>query len=240
MPVAGQPIVITAVDSTIPGACVDGEPEYQFTRSGVIVQPFGPKSFYLDAPDVYSPLYSVQVRCSSDPTCTSVVGASIQLAIYDGVDTESDGVVFGTNAPPYNAAAGVIYDKTAGTTTLNFVSATAGPVDVYKGGIAATTGGNGFLSPGPGWQHVATTCFRSNLPIVATNATTGPLDQTADPNPPIGSATFYAANAASAGTLNGSLGCVNPALCFGCPLADPSPYRVISSASPASANACQP
>jgi len=139
--------------------------------------------------------------------------------------------------------------------------------------------GNGFLGTGPGWQHVGTTCFRNNLAVVATNATTGALNQTADPDPAVGNATFYIANASPANALNGALGCVNPGRCFagptpnvacganaqcgaggtclnlgqagslqnnplspgfGCPTTNPSPYRVNSSAAPASAMTCQP
>src|SRR5262249_11462401 len=137
---------------------------------------------------------------------------------YDGANAASDGVVFGTQTPPFDPGPGIVFDRAAGTTTLRFVSAGGvGTVDVYNGGIGPTPGGNGFLSPGPGWQHVATTCFRNDLPIVATTATTGPLDQPADPNPPTGRATFYVANTASPGALNGSFGCVNPGLCFGGP-----------------------
>jgi hypothetical protein len=156
-------------------------------------------------------------------------------------------------------------------------------VDVYRGTITSMGLGNGFVAPGPpaGWQHVATSCFRNNLAVVAANATTGALDQVGDPNPAIGTATFYVANAATAGDLNGALGCVNPGKCifgttpnaacatnancgvggtclnlgqaavgpvqnnplttgFGCPIANPSPYRVNSSASPGSATSCQP
>jgi len=150
---------------------------------------------------------------------------------------------------------------------------------VYRGAISTLATGNGFVGAGPGWQHVATTCLRNNLAVVATNATTGALDQTTDPNPAPGTATFYLANVAPENALNGAFGCVNPGKCFagptpnaacgtnaqcgaggtclsldlagalqsnplspgfGCPVANPSPYRVTSSAAPASAVACQP
>ena len=155
----------------------------------------------------------------------------------------------------------------------------AGPVDVYRGVIATQATGNGFVGNGPGWQHTGTTCFRNNLAVVATNATTGPLDQSVDPNPALGSVTFYLANAAPENALNGAFGCVNPGRCFGgatpnaacgtnapcagggtclsldlagplqnnplsagygCPTANPSPYRVNSSAAPAAELVCQP
>src|SRR5262249_8865918 len=74
--------------------------------------------------------------------------------------------------------------------------------------------GAGFVTAGPTWQYTTTICFRNDLPVVATNATTGSLDQTADPDPAVGTATFYVANAAQASALQGALGCVTPGRCI--------------------------
>src|SRR6185436_453956 len=57
-PFAGQSIRVSAIDSTIPGGCVGGVAEYEFSKDGVVKQAFGPKSFYLDAPEFYAS-YSV-------------------------------------------------------------------------------------------------------------------------------------------------------------------------------------
>jgi hypothetical protein len=106
------------------------------------------------------------------------------------------------------------------------------------------------------------------LAVEANNATSGAL---ADPNPILGTATFYVANAVPAGVLNGAFGCVNPGTCFmgptpnvscatdsncgasgtclnlgqagalqsdGCPTANPSLYKVNSSAEPTAATVC--
>src|SRR5262249_42570215 len=72
----GQPIRVSAIDSTLPGGCSGGVSEYQFTKDGVVVQPFGPKSYYLDNPEAAAS-YKVIARCSTDFNCTSQVGATI-------------------------------------------------------------------------------------------------------------------------------------------------------------------
>jgi hypothetical protein len=79
----GQSIRVSAIDSTLPGLCVGGVPEYEFTKDGVVVQSFGPKTYYLDAPEQLAQ-YSCRARCSTDFTCTSVIGASIVVNPYSG------------------------------------------------------------------------------------------------------------------------------------------------------------
>ncbi len=285
VPVAGQPILISAGDSSLPGGCTGGGAQFEFSKNGVVVQEWSGKASFLDTSTEYSPTYSVRVRCSSDTSCTSLTPKTIKLAIDAGANAESDGdIVFGTQTSLYDQNAGVLYDRAARTTTLNLMSpGGVGPVDVYRGTITSMGVGNGFVAPGPpsGWQHVATSCLRNNLAVVTTNATTGALSQADDKDPAVGTATFYSTNAAPAGALNGALGCVNPGRCifgttpnatcatnancgaggtclnlgqaaagpiqnnplapgFGCPTANPSPYRVVSSAAPGSATSCQP
>jgi hypothetical protein len=101
----GQPIRVSAIDSTLPGLCVGGVAEYQFSKDGVVVQAFGPKSFYLDAPEAAA-RYDVLARCSTDFNCTSAVGATINSTIFagDGGDT-----FFGSRNSPPNTTAGVVY-----------------------------------------------------------------------------------------------------------------------------------
>jgi hypothetical protein len=97
--VAGQNIRVSAIDSTLPGGCVGGVAEYEFSRDGEVVQAFGPKTFYLDAPEG-SKSYSVRARCSTDFTCTSLVGATIEAAPYSGNGSDT---FFGErNSPPSN------------------------------------------------------------------------------------------------------------------------------------------
>jgi hypothetical protein len=111
---SGQSIRISAIDSTLPGGCVGGVAEYEFSKNGTVVQTFGPKSFYLDAPEANTS-YSARARCSTDFTCTSLVGASIDVGPY----SEADGNTFfgERNSPPSNVR-GLTYFRgvcTAGT-----------------------------------------------------------------------------------------------------------------------------
>jgi hypothetical protein len=87
LPVAGQPIRISAVHSTLPGGCATGAPEFQFSRDGVLKQDWSLKTFYIDAPEGMA-TYTVKARCSVDFTCTSAAGASIavQPTAGDGSD----------------------------------------------------------------------------------------------------------------------------------------------------------
>src|SRR5262249_4266630 len=90
-PVAGQAILISAVESSVPGGCAGGAVKFQFSKNGAVVQDWSGKAFYEDTAVEYSPTYRVLVRCSSDTSCTSVIGATAKPAIYDGVNTDSDG-----------------------------------------------------------------------------------------------------------------------------------------------------
>ena len=321
-PVAGQAILVSAVDSSIPGGCTNGGTQFQFSKNGSVVQDWNSKSAYEDTPVEYSPTYKVQVRCSSDTTCTSLVGASVKVAIYDGINTDSDGgLTFGNTGVTYVGG-------TTRTTTLSLTPA-GGAVDIYKGSVSTLGAGNGFVGLGPTWQHVNTTCFQNN----SANPTPA-LDQTADPNPALSFcldgtnpgtactsnsqcvgtcssgtnnnavcnvnttqctgvcvggtnpgvvctnpgtqclgggvcssagcstggcmasiATFYSANTATPGVLNGALGLVQPSRCFGGPTPNVACFSsatcgaggtclnaasVNSSATPAAATACKP
>jgi hypothetical protein len=101
-PFAGQNIHVSAIDSTLPGGCVGGVAEYEFSKNGVVVQPFGPKSFYLDAPES-SASYSARERCSTAFVCTSITGASIAVNPYTGDGSDA---IF---ANPPNPNLGVQY-----------------------------------------------------------------------------------------------------------------------------------
>jgi len=214
-PVAGQNIRVSAVASTIPGGCTNGVPQFQFTKNGTLVQDWSSKTFFQDSPEGQSARYTALVRCSSDTSCTSLTGASVTVPVYTGTDGD---IVFGSVISVFDPTTGVQYDRATQTTTLNLESAGAAfPVDVYKGTITTPGTGNGAIGVGPSWQHAATSCFLNNLAVVATNVTSGGLNQAADANPALGTATFYVANASPAGVLNGAFGCVNPGKCSGGP-----------------------
>jgi hypothetical protein len=123
---AGQPIRVSAIESSLPGGCIGGVAEYEFTRvssvpsQSVIVQPFGPKTFFLDAPETNT-TYFARARCSTDTTgpgaCVSIVGATIDSGPYSGVGGDT---FFGERASPATAVRGVEYFRgvcTAGTIT---------------------------------------------------------------------------------------------------------------------------
>jgi hypothetical protein len=125
-PFAGQSIHVSAIDSTIPGGCVGGVAEYEFSKSGVVVQPFGPKSFYLDGPESAAS-YSARARCSTAFACTSLTGASIAVNPYTGDGSDA---IF---ANPPNQNLGVQYYRG---------SCTAGPNvgAPCNTGVCTTTG----------------------------------------------------------------------------------------------------
>ncbi|MGH7893430.1 MAG: hypothetical protein ACREQL_02120, partial [Candidatus Binatia bacterium] len=212
VPTVGQSIHISAIDSTLPGGCVGGVPEYQFSRNGTVMQTFGPKTFYLDAPETNTS-YSALARCSTDFTCTSQVGASIDAGVYSGDGGDS---FFGERNSPASNIRGVQYFRgtcapTAGPCNLtsdcaagSTCTVTAGPaddvtvlrwwgpgtfaMDVIRGAIPASPAPRGTLQA-PFWNlaGLGAACFRSNVAGTPTspgsNYTSGNLSQADDTNP---------------------------------------------------------
>ena len=220
-PFAGQSIRVSAIDSSIPGGCVGGVAEYEFSKDGVVKQAFGPKSFYLDAPES-SANYSARARCSTDFTCTSIVGATIAVNPYTGdgsdaifanppnqnlgvryfrgVCTAGPNPVGGCNEAADCGAGGVcsITASTADDTTRYSVVTNAGgigngEVDLYRGTVAAAKGTrNGQI-----WllNHAGGAAFVQHLAFVA-NAVPGKqyantLSQAQDANPAVGAVQYY-------------------------------------------------
>jgi len=136
VPFGGQSIRVSAIDSTLPGGCTGGVAEYEFSRSGSVVQAFGPKSFFLDAPEANTS-YRVRARCSTDFTCTSVIGATIDVGVYSGDGGDS---FFGErNSPPSNIR-GVQYFR--GACTAGTIGAPCNvAADCGVGGVCAVTAG---------------------------------------------------------------------------------------------------
>ncbi|OLE67022.1 MAG: hypothetical protein AUG09_04550 [Acidobacteria bacterium 13_1_20CM_2_68_7] len=214
VPDGGQSVRISGVASTLPGGCTNGVPQFQFTKNGNLVQDWSSKTFFQDSPEDTAS-YTVLVRCSSDPTCTSVTGATVTVPVYDGSDGN---ILFGTTQSPFNANTGVTYAPPgpAGTTTLSLVSGKPFPIDIYKGSITTLGKFNGGIAiPPPTWQHIpGSICWQNNVgvsPVVLA------LGQVPDPNPPVGTATFYVANAVPKKKKSGNFGCVNVGECFGAP-----------------------
>jgi len=107
VPFGGQNIRITAIDSTLPGGCVGGVSEYEFSRNGTVMQAFGPKTFYLDAPEANTQ-YCARMRCSTDFTCTTPVSSPtcIDVGTYTGDGGDN---FFGERNSPATNVRGVQY-----------------------------------------------------------------------------------------------------------------------------------
>jgi hypothetical protein len=220
---AGQPIQVQAAASTFPGGCANGIAEFQFSRNGVVVQPFGTPSTLSDAPESTA-LYSVRMRCSADLGCTSAVGGSVQVAVQSG---EGGDAAFGSWASPFDPSTGVTYDRAAGTTTLRWGAPGPAPFDLYRGALASGGSPRGHLAAGT-WLLDLTLpatppgCIGSGIAgtpapggiLGGVNATSGPLNQAADPNPSLGEVTYYfvVPSGPSGATVN-AFGCANPAVC---------------------------
>ena len=168
---SGQAIRISAIDSSIDGGCVNGVAEYEFSKNGVVVQTFGPKSFYLDAPEANTS-YSARARCSSDFTCTSLVGASIDVGPY----SEADGnTFFGERNSPPNMTNGVSYFRgvcTAGSAGIGAPCNAA--ADCGTGGACNVTASTAddvtrlrWWSPG----NFGTDVIRGTVPAAAPKGT---------------------------------------------------------------------
>jgi hypothetical protein len=79
----GERLTIDASASSLPGGCSGGVAQYRFERGGVVVQDWSTSSLYVDSP-LKDISYKVKVRCSADPACTSVTGATAQALVYTG------------------------------------------------------------------------------------------------------------------------------------------------------------
>ncbi|MFQ5877165.1 MAG: thrombospondin type 3 repeat-containing protein [Acidobacteriota bacterium] len=119
---AGELVRISAINSTIPGGCANGAAQFQFFKDGELAQDWSSKTFLQDSP-TSDATYTVQVRCSSDFSCTSTQGASLTLPVYTG-----DGGDISLSA-----------SHAAGTTTLSFKARPQPPslsgYDLFRGSI---------------------------------------------------------------------------------------------------------
>jgi hypothetical protein len=147
IPVAGQPIRVTAINSVLTGGC-PGVAEFQFFKDGVLKQDWGPKSFFLDALEGIA-TYQCKARCSVDFTCTSATGASIQVQPVAGDGSDA------YFANPPNANLGFRYYRgvcTAGTVGAPCNSATC------TGTLGASCNSNANCGTGAVCAGVNTDC----------------------------------------------------------------------------------
>jgi hypothetical protein len=101
----GETVVLSGTATTNPGGCTDGEVEYRFLKNGVILQDFSGSANFSDSPTVDA-TYQLMARCSSNPVCTTLTGASATLKVYPGDGSD--------------VALSVSHDRATGITTLRW------------------------------------------------------------------------------------------------------------------------
>ena len=79
----GERIRVDAAASTLPGGCSGGVAQFRFERDGAVIQDWTTNGLFLDAP-LKDASYKVKVRCSADPACASVTGATALARVYSG------------------------------------------------------------------------------------------------------------------------------------------------------------
>jgi hypothetical protein len=130
----GEALELSASNTTNPGGCADGEVQYRFLKDGAIVQDFSAQAIYRDSPLVDA-TYQVMARCSSNPACTTTIGATTGTKVYPGDGTDLD--------------LNLTHDRVTGVTTLRFAARTQPPTmsgyDVFSGsqaddGLSTTPG----------------------------------------------------------------------------------------------------
>jgi len=174
----GASIRATAVDSTLPGGCTDGVAQFRFEKNGVLVQDWSAKTFYQDAPTADA-TYAVQVRCSSDPGCTSVTGAAAVVQVYAG---DGSDIVLA-----------VSHDLGSGVTTIGWPSrpqpAPLAGYDVFRGVQADDGSGLSPIVPDVSLATLGSLyCDVAQALPIGTSVTV-----TTQASPPAGSAHYYLA-----------------------------------------------
>jgi hypothetical protein len=109
IPLSGETVRLSAAASTFPGGCVNGYAEYQFLRDGSVAQAWSADPFFLDSPE-HTTRYQALLRCSRDPACSSITGATIDLPVRTG---DGGDVVFGQRASGFDNGAGVVHFRGA-------------------------------------------------------------------------------------------------------------------------------
>jgi hypothetical protein len=164
--VAGQPIRISAVGSSILGGCSNGTIQFRYMKNGVLAQDWTSKGFFQDAPEADA-AYTVLARCSSDFACTSQIGATLNLAVYEGDGSD--------------IALSLAHDRATGTTSVRWTArpqqAPLTGYDVYRATATGTNAGLGGFG-----------CFATDVPQAALGSTITVAD-TATPS--VGQASLY-------------------------------------------------
>jgi hypothetical protein len=174
---AGQTIRVTAAASTIPGGCVDGIPQFEFSKNGAVVQAFNGKAFYQDAPDSDA-TYKVRVRCSTSFACTSLTGATASLQVFSGA---------GDNA---EIPLSIAHNRTTGVTTLSWPARVQAPpmmnFNLFRG--TRTDDGLPTTPSAPDTGLATLQTLACNVPNGAAGTT---LSVTNSDSPALNSASYY-------------------------------------------------
>jgi hypothetical protein len=103
----GEALELNAGATANPGGCANGVVQYRFVKNGVVVSDFSSNAFFRDSA-TSDTTYQVLARCSVNPACTTLNGASQALQVYtgDGADIRLD----------------LTHDRTSGTTSLRWLS----------------------------------------------------------------------------------------------------------------------
>ncbi|HXU13194.1 MAG TPA: hypothetical protein VN898_14665, partial [Candidatus Binatia bacterium] len=174
----GAPIRVSAIDSALTGGCTGGVAQFRFTKNGLLVQDWSAKTSYQDAPTADA-TYAVQVRCSSDPSCTSVTGAVAGVQVYAG---DGSDIVLA-----------VSHDLGSGVTTIGWPSrpqpAPLAGYDLFRGVQADDGSGISPMVPDVTLATLAPlSCNVAQALPVGTNVTV-----TTTASPAAGSAHYYLA-----------------------------------------------
>ena len=128
----GTPIRVTAAASTLTGGCASGAAQYRFTRNGALAQDWSAKAYFQDSLSYFAS-YTVQVRCSSDFSCTSLVGEATGIDDID-LNMLQNGSATWRSEPQSAPFAG--YDVFRGAQVDDGNAATANPPNNMGTGFA--------------------------------------------------------------------------------------------------------
>ena len=161
----GERILIDAAASTLPGECSGGVAQFRFERDGVVIQDWTTSSLYLDAP-LKDASYKVKVRCSADPACVSVTGATALARVYSG-DGDDVTLTLAHGVPAVSPVAVISWPARPQVSSVD-------GYDVFRGSITA-------YGSDPNLGTLA--CLMANVPQVAVGETISVQDPEIPPLP---------------------------------------------------------
>ena len=161
----GERLTIDASASSLPGGCSGGVAQFRFERDGVLIQDWNTGSFYIDSP-VRDASYKVRVRCSANPACASVTGATASALVYTG-DGEDIVVSVAHGTPNPSTVAMISWKARPQVTSVD-------GYDVFRGSITS-------LGSDPGMSTL--TCLSPDVAQAAVGQTIVVPDPAIPPAP---------------------------------------------------------